>query len=238
RYLGLTFSPDSERIYYVARTAGDEPGTLYRIAVVGGSPQRVKDIIDSPISFSPDGKKFVFMRETDHESQLIIAELDSGREQILISRKLPDVLDYPAWSPDGRVIVCSAYDSAIANSTGSNVKIIEVRVADRTERILSKQTWGTIKKIAWLGNGRGLIMSARDPEESGLLHLWYVFYPDGIGRKITEGLYWETEASASADSRHIITVQHTTISSIWRAGILRGQNPELVASGKSGSSAP
>jgi len=33
----------------------------------------------------------------------LITDLESGREQKLASRKLPEVLDYPAWSPDGRM---------------------------------------------------------------------------------------------------------------------------------------
>ena len=56
RYMGITFSRDSTMVYYVERSTGDEPGTLYRIAVVGGVPQKLKEHLDSPISFSPDGK--------------------------------------------------------------------------------------------------------------------------------------------------------------------------------------
>jgi Tol biopolymer transport system component/DNA-binding winged helix-turn-helix (wHTH) protein len=236
-YLGITFSSNSEMIYYVAHAAGDEPGTLYRIAVMGGTSEKIKEGLDSPVTFSPDGKRYVFVRESAHESSLIIAELDSDKEQVLVSRKLPEVLDYPAWSPDGRVIVFSQYNSVIASTTGSNTRLIEVRVDNGTERDISKQGWGNIKKIAWLRNGRGLILSAREPVEHGLLHLWYVAYPDGAAREITQGLNWEIEASVSADSRQIVTVQQNTVSSIWSTDS-RGENPKLIVPGESGTSGP
>jgi serine/threonine protein kinase len=238
RYMGLTFSNDSAMVYYVVRSAGDEAPTLYRIAVVGGAPQKVIDHLDSPITFSPDGKKFAFVRELAHESTLVVAELDSGREQTLISRRLPEVLDYPAWSPDGRIIACSNYNAAIANRTGSNTRIIQVNVADRSERRLSAQTWGSIRKIVWLRNGRGLVLTARPPEESSSPHLWYVSYPEGIGRTITEDLSSQDEASVSADAHQIVTIQANTFSSIWRTDSGPSRDPELVMSGESGSSAP
>jgi eukaryotic-like serine/threonine-protein kinase len=238
RYMGITFSLDSEMLYYVERRVGDEPGTLYRIAVMGGVPQKIKEHLDSPITFSPDGKKFAFVRELAKESTLVVAQLDSGQEETLISRKLPEVLDYPAWSPDGRVIVCTDYDSAISNPNGSNTRIIEVRVADRSEKALSNQIWGNIRKLNWLHNGKGLVLSARPPEESSFPHLWYVSYPDGVGRKINEDLSSQMEASVSADSAEIVTVQANTFSSIWRTDAGPTQNPELVMSGESGSSGP
>jgi Tol biopolymer transport system component/DNA-binding winged helix-turn-helix (wHTH) protein len=237
RYLGITFSNDSEKIYYVARSRGDEPGTLYRIGAMGGASEKIKPGLDSPVTFSPDGKRYAFVRETANESSLVLADLDSGNERTLVSRKLPLVLDYPAWSPDGRVIAFSEYDSVISNTTGSNARILGVNVADSVEQPLSKQVWGNIKKIAWLRDGSGLVLSGRAPVEGDLLHLWYVAYPEATARQITEGLNREVEASVSADSRQIIAVQQNTLSSIWRTDS-HAQNPELIVSGESGSSGP
>jgi len=237
RYLGITFSNDSEAIYYVARNSGDQPGTLYRVAVMGGASERIKAALDSPVTFSPDGKRYAFVRESTHESSLIVAELDSGNEHTLASRTLPEVLDYPAWSPDGKVIAVSEYNSIISSTTGSNTRIVEVRVADGSERLLTKQAWGNIKKVAWLRNGQGLVLSARAPVEDDQLHLWYVDYPQGTARQITEGLNLQNEVSLSTDLRQIVTVQQSTVSSIWRTDF-HAQNPELIVSGESGSSGP
>ena len=238
RYLGLTFSRDSQSVYYVAQKTGDEPGTLYRVSVIGGAPQKINDHLDSSISFSPDGKRYAFVRESATASTLLIADLDSGLERVVISRKLPEVLDYPAWSPDERTITVTDTDASVVSPRGSNARLVQVRIADGKEHDLSSQRWGFIREIAWLQDQRGLVMSARSPEESGFFHLWYVSYPEGAARQITEGVYRQRGVSISADSRQMITVQENAFSSIWRIRSLRDAAPELVVSGESGTSAP
>jgi Tol biopolymer transport system component len=128
RYLGISFSPDSETIYYVVRTESAEPPSLYRVAVMGGSSEKLKARLDSPVTLSPNGRRFAFVRESATESTLIVADLEAGGEQTLISRKLPRVLDYPAWSPDGQIIACTDTDSSVASTKGSDTRIIEVRL--------------------------------------------------------------------------------------------------------------
>jgi len=160
----------------------------------------------------------------------MVADVGSGGEQRLVSHKLPEVLDYPAWSSDGRIIACTLVDSSIASPKGSNARIIAVRVRDRTEKVLSGLTWAFVKQLAWLGDGRGLVMSARD-QDTGASHIWQVSYPQGVGRKVTDGLISEVGASVSRDSRQIVTVEERTFSGVWRLRSREAQDPEPVVSG-------
>jgi len=239
RYIGVTFSPDSETIYYVLRTEKGEPASLYRIPVMGGSPEKLKALLDSPVTLSPNGKKFAFVRESAAESSLIVADLEAGGEESLISRKLPRVLDYPAWSPDGQIVAVTDTDSSAASPKGSGTRIVGVQVADRVEKALSAPVWGNVKQLSWLGNGRGLVLSARGQEESGTFHVWNVSYPEGVERRLTEGVDSQTGASVSADSSKIVTVQESSFStSIWRVPATSSDVPNVIVPGLSGWSAP
>ena len=62
RYVGLTFSPDGNYIYYTTYNAGTNLGLLYQIAVLGGGARLIVEDIDTAVSFSPDGKRFAFLR--------------------------------------------------------------------------------------------------------------------------------------------------------------------------------
>jgi Tol biopolymer transport system component len=114
---------------------------------------------------------------------------------------------------------------------------MQVRIADRTEEPLSRHKWAFVKELAWLSDGSGIMMSARRPDESGIYHIWYVSYPDGVERQVTSGLDRQVGVSVSSDSRHILTVQESTLSSIWRMPWGR-RNPQLIPFGETGTSAP
>ena len=231
RYVGITFSPDSETIYYVIRHES-QPSVLYRVPVMGGTAQKLKEDLASPVTFSPDGAKYAFVRESANENTLIIADLESGREQRLFSRKLPQVLDYPAWSPDGSLIACTT-----VSFEGRDARIIGVRVKDGTDRALSPQTWGFIRQLAWLSDRSGLVMTARS-RESSTHHVWYVSYPGGAARKVTDGLNNQIGVSVSADSRQLVTVESTILSGIWRMRFMPGEDPQPVVPEASGNSPP
>src|SRR5262249_35865338 len=64
-YRGITFSRDSNYVYYLARGENDPSGALYQAPVLGGAPKRLLVNIASPITFSPDSKRFAFVRHDD-----------------------------------------------------------------------------------------------------------------------------------------------------------------------------
>ncbi len=93
---GMTVSPDGNELYYAIKQNLDK-GTLYRVPIFGGTPVKVLEGIDAPVSFSPDGKRMVVIRgnyPSEGESALVIANVDGSGERILAQRKRPE-----AFSP-------------------------------------------------------------------------------------------------------------------------------------------
>ena len=208
----IAFSPEGDYIFYTARETTEAARALYRVPALGGPPERILAGIESPITFSPDGTRFAFVRENprEGESALIIANADGSSERMLATRNLPDYFDYPAWSPDGSVIACTAV--AFGNAPHSNV--VEVKVKDGGERVIGGRNWTFLIKLAWFRDGSGLVMSARSAGSSGF-QVWRLSYPRGDARRVTNDLNSYLGVSLTADSGTIITVQENTVSSLW-----------------------
>jgi hypothetical protein len=109
-YRDITFSPDSNYLYYV-RAAGPEPETLYNIPVLGGFAKTLSVNVSGPVAFSPDGTRIAFIRrDTVHwEESLIIATSDGSGQRIVTTRRRPQYFSRQglAWTPGGQSILCA-----------------------------------------------------------------------------------------------------------------------------------
>src|SRR6185369_11103101 len=91
-YLGTTFSPDGEMIYYVASLERNNfVPTLYRIPVLGGAPAKILDRVYSPVGFSRDGSQFAFVRRNQNDLSLMAANTNgSGEPRTIAVAKQPN----------------------------------------------------------------------------------------------------------------------------------------------------
>ncbi len=85
-------------------------GLLFATArhLFGYWPAELVTDIDSSISFSPDGTKFVYLlanNPTVGEYRVIIRTLEGGAERTLATAPLRELVANAAWSPDGKTIV-------------------------------------------------------------------------------------------------------------------------------------
>ena len=103
RFRWYDFPADGVYLYFVKGEKGATIRSLYQVPVLGGAPRKLIEDVDSPITFSPDGKRFAFVRGSRTESNLIIVNADGSGEQTLLAYKQPDNFLQPAWSPDGGI---------------------------------------------------------------------------------------------------------------------------------------
>ena len=217
QYTGLTFSPDGDFIYYVANEKGGLTPNLYQIPALGGNARRLIANVGSAIAFSPDGQQLAFVRnlpEAGEDALMITAANGTGERKIAV-RKLPNFFRSVAWSPNGKTIVCGA---------GSlvpfyNTYLVEVSVEDGKEKQIGTQTWTFMGQVAWVSDGQGVIFAASEQGTGNFdgQQIWFLSYPAGEARRITNDLNNYTGISLTADSNRLVTVESETKSNIWLA---------------------
>ena len=186
RYLGLTFSPDGNYVFFVTYVDGQNEGVLYRIPAIGGAPQVVIRDIDSPVTFSPDGKQLAFVRGylATRETALVIAHTDGTSEQKIASRVFPAFFpsEGPAWSPNG-IIACGVRRP---DPTGISETIVGVDPMTREEKLLTDQKWAEVGRLSWNQGGTRLILTAA--QALGPHQLWQISSPEGLAHRMTNDL--------------------------------------------------
>ena len=219
-FIGVTFSPDGNYLYYVAAENTSANGNLYQMPVLGGATKKLVDNLSTPAAISPDAKEIAFIRSelSGTEHSLMIAALDGSRERKLVTRKQPDYFvtyeGAPAWSPDGKSIAYAGYLDGEEKSYG--IKVFEVSVSDGSEKMLpSSQKWDWIDAIAWLRDGSGLLVNASEPGAPGS-QIWQLSR-SGEAHRITNDLNNYYGIDLTADSNTMVTSQFQRTSNIWIA---------------------
>ena len=230
------FTPDGNYIDYLHVVAGsNETAILYQVPALGGPSTRLLAHVDSAVAFSPNGKQMTFVRRlpTNGETQLVIANADGSNARTLATAKSPkrftlDVEGGPAWSPDGKVIAVSArtltpweyYPVAVDVSTG------------RIEEIGAKR-WFYSFQLAWLPDGKGLLMIGSEFTTPWRYQVWQVSYPEGKVSRVTNDLNAYHEVSVTGDGAALASVQTRTVSNIWVARKGDWNHPYQVTHGLS-----
>jgi len=227
KYLGISFSLDGSYLYFT-RTEKNNDGILYQLALIGLTSRKLKEGVDSPISFSPQGDRFAFVRydEATTEFSLVLSNIDGMNEQVIARRKNGDTLSLygVAWSPDGRTVICPAGDW----KKGWQMNLVGFDLEKGRERIIGNQSWFSMQQVAWYPDMTGLVVSAT-LRLTAPHQLWWISFPDGTVQKITRDL--SEYSSVGLAGKKLVTVQANRQWRIWVVPIDDSEKATSITSG-------
>ncbi|MEP6636240.1 MAG: protein kinase [Acidobacteriota bacterium] len=234
---GTTISRDGEFVYYRWIDENDPDGAIYQVPILGGTPRKILSGTASTVSFSPDGQRFAFIRGLPGTGtdELMVANADGSGERTLVSRGGNNWFSPsgPSWSPDGKTIACATG----SDTGGSHMTVIGVEPDSGNSKPLTTQKWlGDVHRVVWLNDGSGLIALAQSEFQTlGGTQLWFISYPDGSARRITNDLnsYGRVSLGLAGDNSTVVTAQSDPSFQIWTLPLNEPvSNAKQVSNGK------
>jgi dipeptidyl aminopeptidase/acylaminoacyl peptidase len=121
----------------------------------------------------------------------------------------------------------------IALTSGDKyASLIEVPTEGGEERLLTNERWAWIFALAWLRDGRGLIVGAGQSYTQ--THLVYVSYPDGRVRTLTNDLNNYADISLTDDGRSLLTLESQELTNAWVGSLTDPDSAKQITSGNAG----
>ena len=207
-YVGLSFSPDANYLYFVRGTAENTAvRSLFLMPTFGGTPRQLIRDIDSAPSLSPDGSRFVYLRWTpgqnDHYSEIHIADKDGANDQVVYTSR--NMAQAPAWSPQPNQI-------AWIEQTGPGDSVVNVLdLVSKTKSSIAQplgNLFGPTRSgsdLAWLPDGKHLLVlyykAHSDRGQIGIVGL-----PAGDFHTVTNDVNAYSQLAVSADGKTLATV--------------------------------
>jgi len=204
-YNGLRFSPDGNYFYSVH----SEPGNsalkyLYRTPLLGGTPERLAADVDSNVTFSPGGRKLAFMRYDNPDPgkyRLIVRSVDGGEETVLTSGPNSQGLYSPAWSPDGKTIMCGVTQPADFPSGLMSVDAIT------GQQHLFRGFPDYLAYPTWMPDGKGLlVLNSNRSSNYRRQQIALISYPEGRLNPVTRDTNNYSDLSVASNGEMLATV--------------------------------
>jgi len=238
QYLGVRFSPDGNYLYFVRGEPGQALKYLYRAPVLGGTPQKLVTDIDTNITFSPDGKNVAYVVDNNPELgklRLVTYSLESGESKNLVAGSMNQRLSDPAWSPDGKTIVCAIQQPSDLAIGG----LVSVEAATGKQSLIFESKDGVLISPQWLPDGSGLLALYTGMENNfSRLQIVDVSLRDRTSRAVTHDINYYSDLSISADGHMVATVLsqgHYDLFALPASGLGSGTGQRLTSGAHVGS---
>jgi eukaryotic-like serine/threonine-protein kinase len=231
QYIGVRFSPDGNYLYFVRGEVGEALKFLYRAPVLGGTPQKLVTDVDTNITFSPDGKNLAYVVMNNPalgKLRLVTYSLESGESKTLVEGEMSRRLADPAWSPDGKTIVC-----VVAQPGDAISGIVAVDVSTGKQNLVFTSNDGFVSSLVWLPDGSGLLALYTGQETNfSRQQVVEASLREGKVRAITHDINNYSDLSLSADGHMLATVMiesHFDLFALPTADLTGGQARQLTS---------
>jgi eukaryotic-like serine/threonine-protein kinase len=193
----LSLSPDGKNLYYSRLVNGKR--VIYWQRVDGSNAQPLTDETEdgnSQPACSPDGNRLVFRSERQGGGLFVMGATGES------VRQLSEIGFNPAWSPDGKEIVCGTASIAVpaARSSDSELYIINVETGARRKLV----TPGDAARPHWSPSGRRIAYLGRG--SAGQVDIWTIPVAGGAPTPVTSDKQADWNPIWSADGRYIYFV--------------------------------
>jgi hypothetical protein len=187
-----TVTPDGNFID-VVRQPSHQLRAVWRVPFLGGPPRRIIERADSPVGWSPDAKRLVFVRNSsaDGSTSLVVADSDGTHERVMATLHRPGLFlslalagqpsNPPAWSSDGRTIALTAINDPGSGGV-SKPQIVFIDVATGSTRTRDLPMLAFAQSVAWLDT-RTLLLNGAAVD--GPFQLWRLPYAEGSLSRLT-----------------------------------------------------
>ena len=209
-YLGATFTPDGNYLYYVHTDPGNANNyNVYAVPSMGGGSRAVVTDVAGAVSFSPDGKRMVYTRAVLQKKsmQLLMSNADGSQEKTLYEAAENAFMSVPSWSGDGERI------AIVTREVGKDTQLRVLTVAGKEERRLRAPAFSF--DVAWRAEGTGLFVSGSEKVTDQNTQIWFVPYPQGQAVRLSNDLDGYNSVSVTADGNSLVTSRMRQLTTIF-----------------------
>ena len=208
------FTPDGDYIFYVSNDKG--MGTAYQVSTLGGQSKKILLDIDSPVTFSPDGKRFAFIRHnpTEGGDTIFIVNSDGTNLTPFVHTKETgfDKFTDIAWSPDGEKMLVGVFKGAVETTQKMQISAIDLK--DKSFRLIGDASWQKATGFQWLADGESFVFVGMQ-NMGETMQIRQMNFPTGELKQITNDTNDYVTLSISADGDEMVATKVETISSFW-----------------------
>lgn len=215
----INFTPNADFIYYTYFIESDHSKSgLYRIPVLGGTPQMLGKELFLGLKFSPDGSKLAVyrtLREDGKERQeLVTLNADGGDEKLVIALPQDTLFNGIAWSADGNSILYGARKLRGAEKT--LYYVAEVSASGGAESVVIPDQEKVLFVEDWLPDGKSFLLRQREPQSENY-QIWQYFPSGKEFIRVTNDDYTYTSLTPALDGKTLGTFRTFAMTSLWQS---------------------